>query len=187
MALGLTLMSCGTSLPTSAPSSTASSSPSSTESVRPSTTAQPEWKTFVSARWSYSIDYPGDWYNLPNFGAPDTEKYFSNENVGAPQMMTQYGVWETIEVQPTSHGPCPPSYVSRYAIRQSPTTVDGVATTRYVINMTPSGAEAAYIIGVWASHKESCFSIQFLSQSPSTRDAAASVADQAIASFRFGS
>jgi hypothetical protein len=122
----------------------------------------------------------------PNFGAPDTGKYFSNENVGAPLEMSSHGVWETAEVQSNPTGSCPPSYVSRYVVRQSPTTVDGVATTRYVINQTPSGAEAAYLIGVWVTHGGSCYSIQFVSLTPSARDANADVADQAIASFKFG-
>jgi len=185
VALGLVLTSCGSSQATTSPSATASVSPSATPS--PSHTAQPGWKTYVSARWGYSIDYPGDWYDLANSGAPDTQKYFSNENVGAPLEMTQRGVWETIEVQPNSTGSCPPSYVSRSVIGQSPTRVDGAATTRYVINMTPSGAEAAYIIGVWVTHSGGCYSIQFLSSTPTTRDASTRVADQAIASFQFGS
>ena len=74
-----------------------------------------------------------------------------------------------------------------YAVRQSPTTVDGVATTRYVINMTPSGGEASYGIGVWVHHGGSCYSIQFDSPTASTRDANAGIDDQAIASFKFGS
>ncbi len=185
VALGLVLMSCGTSQSARSASTTASVSPSATPS--PSHAAQPGWKTYVSARWGYSIDYPGDWYNLANFGAPDTQKYFSNENVSAPLTMTPRGVWETIEVQPNLAGSCPPSYVSRYVIRQSPTRVGDVATIRYVINLTPSGAEAAYIIGVWVPHSGSCYSIQFLSSTPSTRDASTGVADQTIASFRFGS
>jgi hypothetical protein len=69
------------------------SSPSATS---PRHTPPPGWKTYVSARWGYSIDYLGDWYDLANFGAPDTQKYFSNENVRAPLEMTARGVWETI-------------------------------------------------------------------------------------------
>jgi hypothetical protein len=159
-------------------------SPSSTPS--PSHTAQPGWKTYISARWGYSIDYPNDWHDLPNSGAPDTQKYFSNENVGAALQMSPKGVWETIEVQSGASGSCPPASASTYVIRQSPTTVDGVATTRYVINMTPSGGEPAYTIGVWVTHGGTCYSIQFLALNPATRDASADVADQAIASFRFG-
>ena len=178
-------MSCGGTQATSSPSVASSVSPSAAPS--PGHTAQPGWKTYVSARWGYSIDYPSDWYDLANFGAPDTQKYFSNENVGAPLEMSAHGVWETIEVQSNSSGSCPPSYVSKYVLGQSPTTIDSLTTTRYVINMTPSGAEAAYIIGVWVTHAGSCYSIQFLSSMPSTRDANAEVADQTMASFKFGS
>lgn len=189
-ALALVLISCGGTQATGSPSVTTSVSPSLTTSVSPSATlspdhtAQPGWRTYISARWGYSIDYPGDWFDLPNFGAPDSEKYFSNENVGAPLGMSSHGVWETVEVQsnPTD---CPPSYVSKYVVRQSPTIVDGTATTRYVMNQTPSGAEPGYIIGVWVAHGGSCYSVQFLSSTPSTRDANAGVADEAITSFKF--
>jgi hypothetical protein len=127
------------------------------------------------------------WYDLPNFGAPDTQKYFSNENVGAPLEMSSHGVWVTIGIEANSTAPCPPSWFSGNAIRQSPTTVDGVGAIRYVINMTPTGGESAYSIAVWVLHGGSCYSIQFVSLTQSTRDANARIADQAIASFKFGS
>ena len=177
MPLALVLTSCSSTQSTSSPSATPS----------PSHTAQPGWKTYVSARWGYSIDYPGDWFDLANFGAPDTQKYFSNENVGAPLEMSARGVWETIQVRPNSTGSCPPSVVSNHVIRQSSIAVDGLATTRYEVNLTPSGAEYSYSIDVWMMHGGSCYSIQFASFSPSRRDASAAVADQAIASFMFGS
>ena len=184
VALGLALASCGSNQPTGSPGTTMTVSPSATPS--PSHTAQPGWKTYLSARWGYAIDYPADWFDLDNAGAPDTQKYFSNERVGAPLEMTARGVRETVEVQPNPTGPCPPSYVSKYVVRQSPTTLDSVATTRYVINQAPSGGEAGYIIGVWVMHSATCFSIRFVSTTPATRDAIAGTADKVIASFRFG-
>ena len=199
---GLVLASCGSVQSATSPSPTVSGSnanpsPSATSATAsvsassatpsPSGTAQVAWKTYVSARWGYSIAYPANWYDLPNSGAPDTQKYFSSENVGAPLLMSSRGVWETIEVQPYSAASCPASYVTSSAARQSPITVDGVATTRYVINMTPSGAEASYGIGVWVKDGASCYSIQFDSPTASTRDANAGIDDQAIASFKFGS
>lgn len=186
---GLMLMSCGAAQSTGASTTSATPTTSASQSATPapSHTPQPGWRTYISARWGYSVDCPGDWYDLPNFGAPDTQKYFSNENVGAPLEMTARGVWETIGIEANSASPCPPSWVSRNAIRQSPATVDGVAATLYVINMTPSGGEAAYMIGVWVVHSRNCYSIQFQSSTPSTRAASAGVADQTIASFKFGS
>jgi hypothetical protein len=185
---GLMLISCGAAQSTGASTPSAIPTTSASQSATaPSHTPQSGWKSYVSVRWGYSVDYPGDWYDLPNFGAPDTQKYFSNENVGAPLEMTASGVWETIGIEVNSTGPCPPSWVSRNAVRQSPATVDGEAATRYVINMTPSGGEAAYMIGVWVMHSGNCYSIQFQSSTPSTRDASADVADQTIASFKFGS
>jgi hypothetical protein len=189
VALALALVSCGSAQSTGSPNASVSPSatPSPTNTPSPSHTARPGWKTYVSTRWGYSIDYPADWFDLDNFGAPDTEKYFSNEKVGAPLEMTAHGVWETMEVQPNSTGSCPPSYVAKYVVRQSPTTVDNISATRYVINQTPSGGEAGYLIGIWVMHGGSCYSIQFLSSIPATRDANADVADQTISSFKFGS
>ena len=72
-------------------------------------------------------------------------------------------------------------------IGQSPMTLDGVPTTRYVVNFTPSGAEASYLVVVLVSHGGSCYGIDFLSQNPSARDANIDVDSQVLASFRFGS
>src|SRR5690349_19757752 len=94
----LMLMGCGGSQSATSGSQTASVAATATPSG--SHTAQPGWKTYISARWGYSIDYPTSWYDLPNHGAPDTQKYFSNENVGAPLQMSASGVWETIDVEP---------------------------------------------------------------------------------------
>jgi len=181
----LLLVSCGGGQSTTSPSATTSASPSVTPS--PSHIAQPGWKTYVSARWGYSIDYPTSWYDVPNHGAPDTQKYFSNENVGAPLQMSASGVYETITIGLNQTEPCAPSWASGMAIRQSPITLDGVSTTRYVVNFTPSGTEASYLAGVWVSHSGSCYGITFQSQNPSARDTNIDVADQAIASFQFGS
>ena len=156
-------------------------SPSATPS--PTNSPQARWQTYVSTRWGYSIGYPGDWHNLAGFGVPDTQKYFANENVGAPLEMSSTGVWETIEVQ-TKTTSCPRSYVSNSVIRQSPTTVGGVPTTRLVVNMTAAAAEASYITGVWVKRDGRCYSIQFSSPTAAARDANAGLADQMIASFR---
>src|SRR3979409_1892840 len=43
------------------------------------------WHHFHSEQLGYSVDYPPDWYDLPNQGAPETEKYFgSKKDIGAP-------------------------------------------------------------------------------------------------------
>jgi hypothetical protein len=182
VAVGLLLMSCGGN------QSATSGSPTASVGATPSVghTAQPGWKAYISARWGYSIDYPTGWYDLHS-GAPDTQKYFSNENVGAPLQMSASGVYETIDVEPNQSEPCAPSWASGAAIRQSPITLDGVPTTRYVVNFTPSGAEPFYAVGVWVGHGGRCYGITFLSQNPSARDANIDVDSQAIASFRFGS
>ena len=184
VAVALLLMSCGASQSANSGSPGASVTATATPSVNH--TAQPGWKTYISTRWGYSIDYPTGWYDLHS-GAPDTQKYFSNENVGAPLQMSASGVYETIDVEPNQSEPCAPSWASSAAIRQSPITLDGVPTTRYVVNFTPSGAEPFYAVGVWVGHGGRCYGITFQSQNPSARDANIDVDDQALASFRFAS
>jgi hypothetical protein len=170
-------VSCGTRQSTTLPSATPS----------PSHTAQPGWKTYVSARWGYSIDYPTGWYDLHS-GAPDTQKYFSNENVGAPLAMSANGVWETITIGLDQSEPCAlrpgPPYV---VISQALITLDNVPTTLYVFNLTSGGTEASYLIAAGASHRGTCYVITFLSLNSAARDANIDVAKQAIASFKFGS
>ena len=97
VAVALLLMSCGASQSANSGSPGASVTATATPSVNH--TAQPGWKTYISTRWGYSIDYPTGWYDLHS-GAPDTQKYFSNENVGAPLQMSASGVYETIDVEP---------------------------------------------------------------------------------------
>jgi hypothetical protein len=184
VAVGLMLMSCGGIQSTTSGSQTASVAATPPPSV--GHTAQAGWAAYISARWGYSIEYPTRWYDVPNHGAPDTQKYFSNENVGAPLQMSASGVWETIDVEPNQSEPCAPPWASNMAVRQSPITLDGVPTTRYVVNFTPSGTEASYMVGVWVGRGGRCYGITFQSQNPSARDANIDVDDQAIASFRFG-
>jgi hypothetical protein len=184
LAVPVALTSCGGNQSAASGSPTASVVATASPSVRH--TAQPGWKTYISARWGYSIDYPTGWYDLHS-GAPDTQKYFSNENVGAPLQMSASGVYETITIGPNQSEPCAASWVSSMSIRQSPITLDGVSTIRYVVNFTPTGTEPSFLVGVWVGHDGSCYDITFQSKNPSARDANIDVDSQVLASFRFGS
>ena len=57
------------------------------------------WQTYTNSQYGYTVKYPKNWYNLSNFGAPDTDKYFSNENVSAVMEMSGSGIWLTIRNQ----------------------------------------------------------------------------------------
>jgi hypothetical protein len=174
VAVGLMLMSCGGKQSIATPSV--------------SHAAQPGWKTYVSARWRYAIDYPTGWYDVPSSGAPDTQKYFSNERVGAPLAMSANGVWETITIGSNQSEPCAPRPGPPYVvISQALITLDSVPTTLYVVNLTSRGTEASYLIAAGASHRGTCYVLTFLSLNSAARDANIDVAKQAIASFRFGS
>ena len=57
------------------------------------------WKNYQNQKYGYSINYPESWFNLQNFGAPDTDKYFSTKDIGAPLEMGSDGIWVTIRVE----------------------------------------------------------------------------------------
>lgn len=63
-----------------------------------------DWNNYSNSKYGYSIKYPKDWFNLPNQGAPDTHKYFSNENVGAPLEIGSDGIFIAIEVNENNNG-----------------------------------------------------------------------------------
>src|ERR1700694_3099629 len=108
VALALVLVAA-TALGLHLPQSTAghpaiSASPSATPSSPP--TATSDWSTYTSSKWGYTVKYPANWYDLPNSGAPDTDKYFSNQNVTTPAQMDQSGVLVTIRVHQDSSFNC---------------------------------------------------------------------------------
>jgi len=53
-------------------------------------------KTYKDDRYGYQIKYLSSWFDLPNFGAPDTDKYFSNESVTAVMEMSDAGIFLTV-------------------------------------------------------------------------------------------
>src|ERR1700674_2623992 len=56
------------------------------------------WNTYASARWGYTVQYPAGWHEISNCGAPDSEKYFSNENLACGQDGESSGVVNAIGV-----------------------------------------------------------------------------------------
>jgi len=76
-------------------------SPSPTPSATPTGTPDPtaNWPTYMSTNWGYTVKYPATWYDLPNSGAPDADKYFSNQKVANPAQMEPGGVWLTIRIE----------------------------------------------------------------------------------------
>ncbi|HEY3489587.1 MAG TPA: hypothetical protein VGK27_05625 [Candidatus Deferrimicrobiaceae bacterium] len=52
-----------------------------------------DWKTYTDSISGYSIMIPKDWYDL---GSQSNQKYFANENIGAPLEGSNNLIWLTI-------------------------------------------------------------------------------------------
>jgi hypothetical protein len=156
--------------PTINPTPTLTPTPSST--VQPSPTVSPGgidtsgWPTYTSSSWHYVIKYPGTWYDE---GISGTEKWFSNEHVGAPLQMDQKGIWLTISVGTTSPAKCgiPPTG-STQIISARPVVIAGIPTIEYEFKQAPPGAE--YSAGLLAGvvHQGQCYSFDFATMTKDT-------------------
>ena len=136
--------------------------------------------TYTSATWGYSVSYPATWYNLPNSGAPDTDKYFSNENVSAPMQMTNAGVWLTIR---TISGACPPP--QGRIDGQAQLTVGGQSVTRTYGYFGPPGAEPGWTIDAAVARGSSCFTFGYFALTQPARDNNLDTTGRMITSFQF--
>jgi len=169
-----------TPLPISSATPSPSPSGSATATASPSATTVPTgWRGYVSSHWLYSLAYPATWYDLPNYGVPDSQKYFSNQNVPAPLAMEPGGVWLTISVDPQPGSSCSSS--SDPNAIASPITIDGEATTKYLT------APPNYQSSMWAAvtHYGWCYKFTFITYSQKTRDQNMGDMDAILTSFRF--
>lgn len=156
-------------------------SPARTSSPTSSgTSPSPAWKTYRSAKWGYTVIYPEAWLDLPNFGAPDSEKYFSNENVGSVRELDSSGVFFAISVNAKIGEVCPYHERATTEIsRQLDVTVDGNAAKLDVVD---SQADfELYIV-----HDGYCYRFVYFFRSLMTRDATQDTAIRMLSGFRFG-
>ena len=157
---------------------TSSSSGARTVSSSPlQTSPSPGYRTYTSAKWLYSLSYPATWYDLDNFGAPDSQKYFSNENVEAPTDLSATGIWLTIEVDSQPTKPCQLSTAtSSPGPTQVQTSLDGEATVELV---APKGAALKVLHSAW------CYYVGFNTTSDQDRTQQSNEMTQILSSFRF--
>jgi hypothetical protein len=141
--------------------------------------AQPGWLTYTHPRWGYSLRYPDAWFDLDNFGVPDSQKYFSNERVGAPLQLDQNGIWLTIGVL---DGNCPTSPSSGRGERQL--AVGSETVTRTTGRLESPGGEGGWTIGADVPGASQCFSFRYIASTQQARDANLDTADEMISSFR---
>jgi hypothetical protein len=182
------LMSCGRAptssndvLPTETPTATASSAASPSAAASPDETAN--WHSYTSPLWGYTVKYPAEWLSLDNFGAPNSDKYFSNENVGAPIELSQAGIWLTISVSGASGPQClNRGFFSAPVDQTTPINIGGVPTTLYSVTEEDYRALAANV-----ERSPYCYSFTYLFRSPEVRTTNEHLAQLMLGqTFQFG-
>ena len=138
------------------------------------------WQRYISSKWGYSLNYPQQWFSLPNNGAPDTDKYFSNENVGAPPEMTKTGIYLTVRV---TSGACAPA--AGEIDGQATLIVAGSPITRTYGLLSPPAGERAWVIDAAIAHSSRCVAFHYLAQTQAARDGSLPIADAMISSLNF--
>ena len=145
--------------------------------------ASPGWITYSSLAWCFALDYPASWYDLPNLGAPHTDKYFSNEDVGGPLYLTAAGIFLVVSI---THGDCPAAWMKNYRIDgESTLIVAGTPVRRTYGFLAPPQSESGWIIHAAVARSSNCYTIEFITLSRSARDSNLATADRIITSFRF--
>lgn len=138
------------------------------------------WEHYRNSKWSYALNYPQRWYSLANNGAPDTDTYFSNENVGAPLEMTKAGIWLTVRV---TSGAC--ASVAGRIDGQATLIVAGSPVTRTYGMLSPAAGEQAWAIDAAIAHSSRCVAFHYLAHTQAARDGSLAVADGMITSLSF--
>lgn len=139
------------------------------------------WEHYTNPSWGYSLNYPKQWYSLPNNGAPDTDEYFSSENVGAPLEMTKAGIFLTVRV---TSGAC--ASVTGRVDGQATLIVAGSPVTRTYGLLSPPAGEQAWMIDAAISNSSRCVAFHYLANTQAARDSNLAVADAMITSLSFG-
>lgn len=138
------------------------------------------WERYTNSRWGYSLNYPKLWFSLPNNGAPDTDRYFSSENVGAPLETSGAGIFLTVRV---TSGACAP--VAGQVDGQATLIVAGSPVTRTYGVLSPPAGEQAWVIDAAIAHSSRCVAFHYLAQTREAREVNLAVADAMITSLSF--
>jgi photosystem II stability/assembly factor-like uncharacterized protein len=141
------------------------------------------WLTHSSAKWRYSVNYPADWCNLPNFGVTDeSNKYFSNENAGSPLELTSFGMFAVVGVAP---GACPTMDAFKEVYERATLKVAGQDVTRTYGFYAPGQSESAVMIHAAIARGGNCYKFDFITHTRATGDKYLTTADKMIASLKF--
>jgi hypothetical protein len=140
------------------------------------------WSAYTSPKWGYSVKYPGSWTALGTLGAPDTELYLSNENVGSPMSLDANGVFVAISIHQPSPQACAQHGLGNGTVdRTDPVVVDSVSSNLYVL----SGQQPYMELNV--ERDTYCYMFSFVFGSTPTRDSNEGTAKTMLSStFKFG-
>jgi len=144
-----------------------------------------DWRTYTSPKWGYSIKYPPTWFDVPNRGAPDSDKYFANRDVGAPLQMDSDGVFLGIQVSLRSGTKCSAApYIQGDAgAGQKELIIDGVTASRYTTSQKGTGPVFTILD---LERPPLCYELRFVSYSIATRDSNLPTEELILSSFKFG-
>jgi hypothetical protein len=134
------------------------------------------YRTYVSADWLYSFEYPAGWYDLPNSGAPNTQKYFSNQPNGTPNQLDANGIFVSIGIVVESTRPCANGGGVASDVSQIPISIDGESTTQY---SSGKGVVA------YALHAGWCYTFSFFIAGVQDRDLHSTEIAHLFSTFRF--
>jgi len=144
--------------------------------------SSPGWTRYESTKWGYRIDYPSGWYDLPNFGAPDAQKYFSNEPVRAPLEMDENGVWITITVSNLVGQDCANASLDSGVIESSSDLpIAGGAVARRVVRDTSVEGGPKVVLNLESNG--SCYTFYIITLSENTRREVLPLIDEVLESF----
>jgi len=146
------------------------------DTTLPDTTS--DSNNYTNSKYGYSIKYPSGWFNLPNYGAPDTNKYFSNKNVGAPLEMGSDGIWITIRISDNNDN----LSLAEWALESpgSPQakisnvrniSINGVSAIQQIEDFTKAeGTEGGYSLATYLMKGNKVYSIKSLTLDSGTSD-----------------
>lgn len=138
------------------------------------------WNGYHSERWGYTLDYPASWYDLSNFGAPDSEKYFANESgLGSPIGMDSSGAFVAVSVISGSCRKPPPGNVDS-TVQLS---VDGQTVTRVSGFLGPPRSEVYWSSYAFVPLGTNCYGLACFFGSKTARDSNLRITDEIIRSF----
>jgi hypothetical protein len=147
----------------------------------PSPTAN--WKSYTGAKWGYSISYPASWYSLDIAGVPDTQKYFSNEQVRVPSELDLSGIWLTIAISGKTGDQC----LNRHLWNAKIDNTFALTVDKAPVNLVATNEGGMPALVANALRGAYCHSVTFLFMTVQLRDQTAATAQSMLSqSYQFG-